>query len=52
MGRVVMRITGYRTDDGYSREIRGDRQIVVEFKTAAYVGQPEVTDAPAEAPLQ
>ena len=52
IAHVTMQITGYRTDDGYSRDIRGDRQIVVEFKTAAYVGQPEVTDIPAEAPLQ
>ncbi|MBP3636481.1 MAG: Ig-like domain-containing protein [Clostridia bacterium] len=52
IAHVTMQITGYRTDDGYSRDIRGDRQIVVEFKTAAYVGQPEVTDVPAEAPLQ
>lgn len=48
IGRVVMRITGYSTDTGYSRDIRTDRQTAVEFTSATYVGAtptpiPEVT---------
>ena len=31
IGRLLMRITGYRTDDGYSRTIREDRQVTVEY---------------------
>lgn len=31
IGRVVMRLTGYRTDDGYSRDIREDRQQEISF---------------------
>ena len=31
IGRVLMRITGYRTDDGYSRTIREDRQQTIEY---------------------
>lgn len=48
IAHVTMQITGYRTDDGYSRDIRESRQVVVEFKTSSYVGQPDPTDAPAE----
>ena len=46
IARVTMRITGYRTDEGYSRTIREDRQMQVEFTTTKYVGAPE--DSPAE----
>ena len=46
IARVTMRITGYRTDEGYSRTIREDRQVQVEFTTTKYVGAPE--DGPAE----
>lgn len=46
IARVTMRITGYRTDEGYSRTIREDRQVQVEFTTTKYVGAPE--DSPAE----
>ena len=41
IARVTMRITGYRTDEGYSRSIREDRQVQVEFTTTKYVGAPE-----------
>lgn len=36
VGRVLMRITGYRTDDGYSRNIREDRQEVYEYIAPGY----------------
>ncbi len=36
MGRVVMRITGYRTDDGYSRDIRDSRQVAVEYQAPGF----------------
>lgn len=36
IGRVLMRITGYRTDDGYSRNIREDRQVTVEYVAPGY----------------
>lgn len=42
---VTMQITGYRTDEGYSRDIKDSRQLVVEYKTNAYVGP---TPAPVE----
>ena len=53
IGRVVMRITGYSTDTGYSRDIRTDRQPVMEFCSSSFVGAtpspvPVVTP-PAEA---
>ena len=38
IGRVVMRITGYRTDEGYSRSIREDRQPTQEYISPAWVG--------------
>lgn len=38
IGRVVMRITGYRTDEGYSRSIREDRQPTVEYISPAWIG--------------
>lgn len=51
IGRVVMRITGYSTDTGYSREIRSDRQTAMEFRVAGFIGEtpvPEVTPPTAE----
>lgn len=53
IGRVIMRITGYSTDTGYSRDIRTDRQPVMEFCSSSFVGAtpspvPVVTP-PAEA---
>ena len=36
IGRVLMRVTGYRTDDGYSRTIRDDRQVTVEYIAPGY----------------
>ena len=36
VGRVLMRVTGYRTDDGYSRTIREDRQVTVEYVAPGY----------------
>ena len=36
IGRVLMRITGYRTDDGYSRNIREDRQVTIEYIAPGY----------------
>ena len=36
VGRLLMRITGYRTDDGYSRSIREDRQEIVEYTAPGY----------------
>ena len=50
IGRVVMYITGYRTDDGYSRNIRTEKQTVVEFKSDKFVGQPTATPDPGLAP--
>lgn len=50
IGRVVMYITGYRTDDGYSRNIRTDKQTVVEFKSDKFVGQPAETPDVTAAP--
>ena len=47
-----MRITGYRTDEGYSRTIREDRQMQVEFTTTKYVGAPENTPAAEESAAQ
>ncbi|MGN0746387.1 MAG: Ig-like domain-containing protein [Aristaeellaceae bacterium] len=38
IGRVVMYITGYSTDTGYSRDIRTDRQPVLEFCSSSFVG--------------
>lgn len=49
MGRVVMRITGYRTDDGYSRDIRLERQVPVEYLAPGFTWGtpvPEATVAP------
>lgn len=48
IGRVVMRITGYSTDSGYSRDIRSENQSEMEFRSAGFVGatpDPEVTPA-------
>ena len=36
IGRLLMRITGYNTDDGYSRSIREDRQETVEYIAPGY----------------
>ena len=36
VGRVLMRITGYTTDDGYSRTIREDRQEIMEYLAPGY----------------
>ena len=36
IGRVVMTITGYRADDGYSRTIPADKRQAVEFTSATY----------------
>lgn len=36
IGRVLMRITDYATDTGYSRSIRDDRQVVVEYVAPGY----------------
>ena len=52
IARVVMRITGYRTDEGYSRDIREDRQVLVEFTTTKYVGAPENTPETEEPAAQ
>lgn len=48
MGRVVMRITGYRTDDGYSRDIRDSRQVPVEYIAPGFTwGTPVPEPTPA-----
>ena len=52
IARVTMRITGYRTDEGYSRNIREDRQVLVEFTTTKYVGAPEDTPEAEEPAAQ
>ncbi len=39
VGRVIMRLTGYRTDDGYSRDIREDRQQEISFGGLAFVDE-------------
>jgi len=49
IAHVTMQITGYRTDEGYSRDIRTDKQRIVEYKTVAYVGPTPAPEAP-EAP--
>lgn len=41
IGMVTMQLTGYRTDSGYRRDIREDKQIVVEYKTAAFLENEE-----------
>lgn len=38
IGRVELTITGYYCDDGYTRQIRADRQPFMSFTTEAYVG--------------
>lgn len=38
IGRVVMTITGYATDEGYSRTIKPARQIPVEYVIPSYAG--------------
>ena len=38
IGRVVMQITGYRTDTGYSRNIKTENQVSVEYVAANYIG--------------
>ena len=48
VGRVVMYLTGYRTDSGYRRNIRDDKQIVVEYKTAAFIEQEELAEEEEE----
>lgn len=48
VGKVVMRITGYRTEDGYSRDIRTDKQIAVDYCVNGYTeGLPQ---APQQTP--
>ena len=39
IGRVVMNLTGYRTEDGYSRSIKQSKQPTAEIKSPNYVGQ-------------
>ncbi|MBQ8655377.1 MAG: Ig-like domain-containing protein [Clostridia bacterium] len=51
IGRVVMRITGYSTDTGYSRDIRSSRQVAMEYVSPSYIGEtptpvPVVTPEP------
>lgn len=55
IGRVVMRLTGYSTDTGYSRDIRSSKQPEMEFVAASYVGAtptpvPVVTPPSEETP--
>ena len=55
IGRVVMRLTGYSTDTGYSRDIKTKNQPTMEFKSANFVGAtptpvPEVTPPSQENP--
>ncbi len=38
IGRVVMKITSYRTDEGYSRNIKESKRPTVEYKNASWVG--------------
>ncbi|MBQ6565021.1 MAG: Ig-like domain-containing protein [Clostridia bacterium] len=47
IGRVVMQITGYRTDTGYARNIKEENQVTVEYITANYIGY---TPAPPSTP--
>lgn len=44
IGRVVMTITGYTTDEGYRRSIREERQIPVEFVSDGYEGEENWSD--------
>ena len=39
LGRVVMTLTGYRTDDGYSRDIAADKQLSVSYYSPDYTGE-------------
>ena len=50
IGRVLMQITGYTTDTGYSRNIKEENQVTVEYKTSNYIGHtptPVPTSTPA-----
>lgn len=44
IGRVVMTITGYATDEGYARTIRESRQVPVEYLAPTYVGENSGTE--------
>lgn len=46
IGHVTMQLTGYRTDSGYRRDIKPERQIIVEYKTASYLGPQEEETLP------
>lgn len=48
IARVTMQITGYSTDEGFYRDIRESRQVVVEYTTADYIGQQPAEELPAE----
>ncbi len=39
IGKVVMNLTGYRTEDGYSRNIQSSKQPTAEIRSPNYVGQ-------------
>ena len=39
LGRVTITLTGYRTDDGYSRDIAPEKQTVVEYINPLYTGE-------------
>jgi len=44
IGRVVMYITGYRCEDGYSRNIREDKQPTLEYKSDKFIGAEPTVD--------
>ncbi|MBR1685986.1 MAG: Ig-like domain-containing protein [Clostridia bacterium] len=47
IGRVTMTITGYDTDEGYSRNIRDENYVYVEYQAVNYIGHlPEPEPAP------
>ena len=48
ISRVSMQITGYRTDEGYVRTIRPERQQVIEFRMPDYNGPEGGSSAPAQ----
>ena len=46
IGRVTMCLTDYTTDTGYSRNIKAENQVYVEFTAANYIGHLPETPVP------
>ena len=52
IARVTMQITAYSNDEGLFRDIREDKQTVVEFKTTEFLGKPTPTPEPVIVPAE